>query len=157
MNNVSLLNSVSISVRTSWLFYEQDVLLQFPSLHLFCQASGSKELNWAALAPTYPWGAVTVLLYLASTVGFVNWLTNKATNPHYEQKQALTLKWWGYQKNGESDSWSSSWSGPLIRSGEHGTSQVPLSHPAAPIWSLTSPSPAIMLIPLWLFSIFIAP
>lgn len=111
--------SVSISVRTSWLFYEQDVLLQFPGLHLFCQTSGSKEQHWAALAPTYPWIAVSVLLYLASTVGFVNWLTNKATNPHYEQKQALTLKW-GYQKSGESDSWSSSWSGPLIRSGEHG-------------------------------------
>lgn len=44
--------TVSVSLRTSWLFYEQDVLLQFPSLQLFCQASGSKELNWAALVPT---------------------------------------------------------------------------------------------------------
>lgn len=109
--------TVSASLRgCPGCFMSRMSCIDSPCLPLFCQASGSKQLNWAALAPAYPQRAVTVLLYLATTAGFVNWLTNKATNPHYEQKQALTLKWWGHQKSGESDSWSSSWSGPLIRS-----------------------------------------
>lgn len=48
---VSPFISPSVSVRTSWLFYEQDVLCQLRALPLFCQASGSKQLNWTALAP----------------------------------------------------------------------------------------------------------
>lgn len=46
--------------------------------------------------PTYPQRAVTILHYLASffffsTVGFVERLTNKGTDSHYEPKQASTL------------------------------------------------------------------
>lgn len=80
-----LLSVRSVSVRTSWLFYEQEVLCQLRGRPLFCRASGSKRLH---PGPTYPQRAAAILLYLAfffSTVGFVNWLTNKATNPHYEQ------------------------------------------------------------------------
>lgn len=82
---------------------------------------------------------------------FVSWLTDKlASISHNEHKQAwalLTGRVWELRrrtsKDGESDSWSSSWPGPpdKIRvTGEHGTLQVPLSHPstlpAASIWPL---------------------
>lgn len=63
----------------------------------------------------------------------------------------------GHQKNGESDSWSSSWSGPLIRSewqenmGPHRyLPPVTAPSPAAPIWPLTSPSLTTLSIPCWL-------
>lgn len=126
IHGVSSFISLSVSARMSWLFYDQDVLCQPRGLPLFCQASGSKPLNWTAPAPHILRELLLscFILTFLSTVGFVIRLTNKATSIHYKQKQALTpLKWFvcvssegAHQKNGESDSWSSSWSGPLIRS-----------------------------------------
>lgn len=104
---------------------------------------------------------------------FVDRPGNKGTNPHYGQKQASTPLKWGcvctsgrgaHQKIGESDSWSSSWSAPLIRS-EWQESTGPHRYlpsccrtlPAAPIWPLTSPAPATMSIPFWLFKPLLLP
>lgn len=166
---VSPFISPSVSVRTSWLFYEQDVLCQLRALPLFCQASGSKQLNWTALAPHILRELSCFILrffFFFPAVGFVNWLTNKATNPHYEQKQALTLLkwcvcvwvwvrelWWRTSKERREWQLVLLLVGPpdKIRvTGEHGTPQVPPSHTstllAAPIWSLTSPSPTSMSI-----------
>lgn len=118
--------SVSVSLRTSWLFYEQDVLCQLPGRPLFCQASGSKQLNWTALhGPTYPFGTLTIMLYLAffrlqglSTDSLTKppiLIMNK-TRPWLFWSGVCVSSEGGHQKSGESDSWSSSWLGPLIRS-----------------------------------------
>lgn len=69
-----------------------------------------------------------------------------------------------HQKIGESDSWSSSWSAPLIRS-EWQESTGPHRYlpsccrtlPTAPIWPLTSPTPATMSIPFWLLKPLLLP
>lgn len=127
-------------------------------LLVFCQSSGSKLLNWTSPTPqTHPQRAVTIWLYLLEGF-FLSFLlrgssTGSATKPPIliMNKNKPQLFWsgvceiseGGHQKSGESDSWSSSWSGPLIRSewqenmGPNRYPPTPSTLLVAPIWLLT--------------------
>lgn len=125
IHGVSSFISPSVCVRMSWLFYEQDVLCQLTRLSLFCQASGSKQLSWTAPAPHILRLSVTILLYLAFFFycGFCQLASQQShqfslwTKTSLDSSEVVCVSSErGHQKSGESDSWSSSWSGPLIRS-----------------------------------------